>query len=347
MENAAALVEDRPTFFQRLLPGFTLFIAAPLVAELLPGATRFGAIFVFPIEMCIWGGGALWIRELVRRRGLGWVSMLCLGLVLALAEECVIQQTSLAPLVIQLKGQVYARASGVNYVYLVWALIYEAVFVVFLPVLITELLFPARRAQPWMNLAGTIVTLILFVPASLLAWYAWTHIARIRVFHVPAFDPPLGHVLIALAAMLVLVLLAFGPARHWGREAPLEPWSPWLLGLGSALWSVLVFGLSLLAFGIAPDVPPAAAVGGGVALAAVAIALVPRFAAHPAWRDLHGFGLFAGALSGMMGAMFLAFIGATPADLWFKLVTDALALLWLVWFGLKLRGRQPSAHTAV
>jgi hypothetical protein len=270
--------------------------------------------------------------------------MLCLALVLALAEECVIQQTSLAPLVIQLKGQVYARAFGVNYVYLVWALIYEAAFVVFLPVLIVELLFPSRRTQPWMNLAGTIVTLLLFVPASLLAWYAWTHIARTQVFHVPAFDPPLVHILVALATMLALVLLAFGPARRWGRVAPLNPWSPWLLGLGAAFWSVLVFGLSLLAFGIAPAFAPAGAVGGGIALAAVAIALVPRFAADPDWRDVHRFGLFAGALCGMMGAMFLGFIGAAPADLWFKIVTDALALLWLVWFGLKLkRSPTPSA----
>jgi hypothetical protein len=38
-----------------------LMILAPLSAEILPGATRFSAIFVFPIEVVVWGGGALLI----------------------------------------------------------------------------------------------------------------------------------------------------------------------------------------------------------------------------------------------------------------------------------------------
>ena len=42
---------------------------------------------------------ALMIRDLVRRRRQGWRAMLLLGIALAIAEECLIQQTSLAPLV--------------------------------------------------------------------------------------------------------------------------------------------------------------------------------------------------------------------------------------------------------
>ena len=149
MENAS-----RPSVFRRMAPAFTLALLAPLLAEILPGATRFSAIFVFPIEVCVWGIGAVLIREVVRRKGLGWPSLLLLALVLAIAEECLIQQTSLAPLVIQLKGQVYARAFGVNYVYLLWALIYESVYVVLLPILLAELIFPARRSEGWMSKAG-------------------------------------------------------------------------------------------------------------------------------------------------------------------------------------------------
>src|ERR1700710_2566270 len=137
----------RQSFLGRVAPAFTLAVLAPLLAELLAGATRFSAIFVFPIEVCVWGIGAVLIREVVRRKGLGWPSLLLLALVLAIAEECLIQQTSLAPLVIQLKGQIYARAFGVNYVYLLWALIYESVYVVMLPILLAEMLFPARRSE--------------------------------------------------------------------------------------------------------------------------------------------------------------------------------------------------------
>lgn len=132
----------------RIAPAILLMFLAPLLTEVLPGATRFSSIFVLPIEIAVWGGGAVLIREMVRRNGLGWQSLLMLALVLAMAEECLIQQTSLAPLVIKLKGVEYARAWGVNYVYLLWALAYESVLVVMLPVLLAELIFPpgAKKA---------------------------------------------------------------------------------------------------------------------------------------------------------------------------------------------------------
>ena len=327
MENAAAAPKDRPSFFRRARAGLDPRSSlAPLMAELLPGATRFGAIFVFPIEMCVWGGGALLVRELVRRKGLGWASMLCLALVLALAEECVIQQTSLAPLVIQLKGQVYARAFGVNYVYLVWALIYEAAFVVLLPVLLAECSSPRGAAQAWMSLAGTIVTLVLFVlgePARLVS--AWTHIARVQVFHLPAFDPPLVHVRDRARGDA-----GPGPARlRSGPELGEGGAAAALVALAARPRRALCGRSSSSGSACSPSASRPMSrrrrggrrrgAGGGGDRARAAL----RRASE--WSDLHGFGLFAGALIGMMGAMFLGFIGAAPADLWFKLVTNALA----------------------
>src|SRR3954453_13755689 len=100
--------------FHRILPALSLMVLAPLVAEVLPGATRLSSIFVLPIEICIWGGGAVMIRFVVRRFRLGWLHMAFLGMALSVAEECLIQQTSLAPMVIKLKGEEYARAFGVN-----------------------------------------------------------------------------------------------------------------------------------------------------------------------------------------------------------------------------------------
>ena len=57
-------------------PAITLMLMAPLLTEILPGATRFSALFVLPIEMTVWGGGALLIRYAVRRWKLEWLSML-------------------------------------------------------------------------------------------------------------------------------------------------------------------------------------------------------------------------------------------------------------------------------
>src|SRR5262245_54016460 len=155
MNDAAATLSLQPIpLWERIKPGLTLIVASPLVAEVLPGATPFRALFVFPIQMCIWGCGALLIRAAVRRWRLDWLNMLLLALCLAIAEEFLIQQTSLAPLVVQLKGVEYARAFDVNYLYLLWALVYESVFVVFVPVYLVELVFPNRRGDVWVSKAG-------------------------------------------------------------------------------------------------------------------------------------------------------------------------------------------------
>ena len=44
--------------WKRSAPALALALMAPLLAEVLPGATRFSSLFVLPIEMCVWGGGA-------------------------------------------------------------------------------------------------------------------------------------------------------------------------------------------------------------------------------------------------------------------------------------------------
>ena len=78
--------KDRPLRLKRIAPALTLAFLAPMLAEVLPGATRFSSIFVFPIEMAVWGGGAVMARALVRSRELGWWSLLFLGLGLSIAR---------------------------------------------------------------------------------------------------------------------------------------------------------------------------------------------------------------------------------------------------------------------
>ena len=87
---------------------------APLVGEVLSGSTRLSFLFVFVPEMMVWGCGGLIAREAVRRWRGGWTSLLLLGIALAVAEEIVIQQTSLAPLPWPSPGASYGRLWGVN-----------------------------------------------------------------------------------------------------------------------------------------------------------------------------------------------------------------------------------------
>jgi len=333
----------------RFGPAFTLVLLAPLIAEVLPGATRMTKILVLPIEMCLWGGGALLIRAAVRHYKLGWLNMLLLALGLSIAEEFLIQQTSIAPMILSIvPGPPFARAFGVNYVYFLWALFYEAVLVVMVPVIITELIFRSRRADPWIGKTGAFLMGLLFLVACLPAWYSWTQFLRIKVLHLAPYSPPLGWIVAAAVTIALLIYFALGAPRSAIAKsgAPLRPWAPWMLGVGAFIVACLWHGLVILAFGLRPDFPPAIPMAVGLGLAAIALYLLPRFAAHPAWNDAHRMGVAFGAITGSMAVGFVGFIYATAAiDLYGKIVLNVIATILLVLLAVRIGAAQANRGT--
>lgn len=333
-----------------LAPALLLMFLAPVMAEVLPGATRLSALFVLPIQICVWGGGALLIRYAVRRWRLGWRNMLLLALVLSIAEECLIQQTSLAPMVLYIKGEVYARAFGVNYVYFLWALAYESVFVVFLPVVLVELLFPERRNEVWLSRAGLATVTAFFVIGGVFAWYSWTQHARPNVFNVPVFNPPFEAVLIALAVMAGLLFAALGPwrAKLALPAAPSKPPAAWVVAGSGFAWAVLWYGLVLLGFGIEPAFSPALAVGAGLILLIAILRLLPRWAAHACWQVNYNHALVFGTMTGAMLAGFIGFIGwSTKPDLYFKIAVNIIAVALMIVLGLRIESRARDGENAL
>ena len=329
----------------RVLPALSLMVLAPLIAEVLPGATRVTSIFVLPIEILIWGGGAVLIRFSVRQLRLGWLNMLLLAMALAVAEECLIQQTSFAPLVIKLKGVEYARAFDFNYLYFLWALVYESLFVVFIPIGLAELIFRRRRLQGWLSATGVAIISLLFLPACFLAWFTWTQIARVKVFHLEAYHPPLSRIVAAALKIAALVALAFGPLRRRIAQPPkaIRPPHPAVLFLLSGIATVVLFGLVLLGFGIQPSFPPLVAVAIGLALAALIVAFVPRLYAHESWNVWHDVGILYGAIITNMAVFFVGFQGSTSLDFYGKVILDALAFVLLLCLAMHLRSsRTPS-----
>lgn len=318
----------RLPIWRRIPPALLLIFLAPLIAEVLPGATRFSSLFVLPVEMCVWGGGALIIREAARKWRLGWCGRIFLALALAVAEETLIQQTSLAPMVLKLKGAEYARALGINYVYLLWALVYETVFVVLVPIALVEYLAPERRDDAWIRRKGMVATGLFFTLGCFLAWYSWTRLARPNVFHVPIYNPSVNTVLSAVLIIASLVVTAIAARKASVRSASPPPLAA--LGGGGALWAVLWYGLVLLGFGIAPTFPPTVAIVAGLFLAATPLCLLPRWSAHASWSPRHTFAVFSGTIAGSMLVSFIGFIGAAPWDLGFKIIVDVIAA-WFLW----------------
>lgn len=110
-----------------VVPIATLLVLSPVIIEVLFGATRVTTLFLLIPQICIYGGAALIIRTLVRSRRRGWGAILLLGMAFAIAEECVILQTSVSPPYQQLlfggaPDPTYTWAFGVGWAYLLWAL---------------------------------------------------------------------------------------------------------------------------------------------------------------------------------------------------------------------------------
>ena len=329
-------------FWSRIAPGLLMMVLPPIFTEWLLGGTRLSAILGFPpivfMEIIVWGGGALMLRALARKLGLGWGSLILFGLIIAVAEEFVIQQTSFAPLVIKLKGVEWGRADGINYVYALWALAYEAVWVVLMPTLVAEMIFPDRRHETWLSKTGLAIVGILFPIGSVMAWYGWTHIARVNTFHMPLYNPTHGEFAAALAVIAILFAWAIKfPPR---LAASATPPSPALLGVGGAVWSALWFGLVVLAFGQMPQLSaPAVFVCFLLLILAVLFGMV-SWGARAGWTERHGFSLFFGTLGGAMLATFEGFQGGAAMDIAFKLATNLIALMLMILFGRAVSARR-------
>jgi len=321
-------------------PAWTLVLLAPLIAEVLPGATRISSLFVFPIEMAIWGGGALLIRAAVRHWNLGWLNMLLMACALSIAVEFLVQQTSIAPMVFQIvKGEPYARAFGINYLYLLWALFYEAVLVVMVPVMLSELIFRSRREDPWLGRRSAIMVGVIFLLACIPAWYSWTQIARVQIFHAAPYSPPVAYIVAAFLAIALLLFAAIGPKRRALIVAskPLTPLYPWLLGIGGGIVATIWYCLVLLAFRMKPDFPAGIAMAAGIIIVLKTLYLLPRFSAHAEWSDRHRMGLVFGTIVGAMGLSTVAFLyGTLPIDLYGKLILDLIATSLMIWLAIRV-----------
>jgi hypothetical protein len=328
-----------------VVPIATLLVLSPVIIEVLFGATRVTTLFLLIPQICIYGGAALIIRTLVRSRRRGWGAILLLGMAFAIAEECVILQTSVSPPYQRLlfggaPDLTYSWAFGVGWAYLLWALGYESVWAIVLPVQLTELIFPDRRDDAWVGRWGMLITAIVFVLASFGIWYLFT---QVGIAPGLAYEAPLPLVLIALVIILALGAAAIGP---WRLFRPVQPAArpaprPWLVGLVAFVLGLPWFVLAILPYVVPPSLPAAIPLLIGLAWAVIAFFLIRRWSASPAWQDAHRLALISGALVASMSAGFVI-NGPTlsPVDLMGKVVLNVMAVLLLAYLAWKLHRRQ-------
>lgn len=309
-------------------PALVLVVLAPLIGEVLNGATRLSYIFAFVPQLMVWGCGALLIREVGHRFRGAWTSILLMGLALSTWVELVVLQTSLAPIpwLALMQIPAYGRIFGVNWLWLWFMLGYEAVWIVLLPILITELVFPGRRNEAWLGGRGLVAAAVVFAVGSLALWAIWTQTAVPFAFKQPKYWPPVSALLIGVLVTVALVLAAYAlrMARAAAASGPAP--SPWLVGVGAAAFSLVWWILIVLVFAPSPSLPLWVPLAAGAVWAAAAYVVIRRWSSAITWGDRHGWAL---AFAALMVCMVAGYLGSSTwpkIDLVAKVILNVVAV---------------------
>lgn len=334
-EGATPAISGRTSRWTSIASVVALLVVTPVISHVHLGVIRMSFWFAIVPAFTAWGLGALFVRELARRRQQGWPAIIVLGLAIALAEECLFVQTSFFPLLGVDPQHAYGRIAGVNWTYLLWALGYETVWAFVIPIFLVESLFPAARDKPWLGRVGLSVLAALFLGFGVMRWYAWTQIFIPQNF--PAWNQGPSHVELACAFLAVIALglaTIYGLPHHPvnGSSDVRVPSQFALMLVGCSLglvWSALLF----LSYGVAPYVPVVLAWASGVSVCALSCYAISRWTGSKKWRHQDGFPLIFGALlaSALSGFLILRGGQAPPLDYAGKTVVNSFVLISVGW----------------
>ncbi|GAA4601471.1 hypothetical protein BJY16_003896 [Actinoplanes octamycinicus] len=269
----------------RIAPTVGLFFLAPLVAEFLLGNLPITFLPAVLALAPLYGGGALLIREVVRRRGRGWPNILILAVAYGVLEEGLTTQSLFNPNYADqhLLVDGFLPALGIAVPWTVYVIGIHVFWSVCAPIMMMEVISGARRTTPWLGRAGLIVTGVLFLAGCgisvVITMSTWPYTATPGQFLTTSI------VLVLLIAAGLLVRIGFRPRPGVAPSA--------LVVLIATLVAGAVFqGLTLDVL----HVPAALAVAVWVLDVAVYLTLLAHWSARAGWTDLHRLAIAAGAL---------------------------------------------------
>lgn len=329
------------TALRRLAPATTLFFLAPLIGEVLFGAIPLSRLpFGLLGVVGLYGGGAIIVREIVRRRRLGAMWLVLLGLAYGLVEEGLVLQSLFDQ---HYRGLdflgYYGHWVGVNWVWLEFIVPYHAVFSIAIPIVLTELLFPDVRDEAWVSARGLAAVALVFLANAL---FLATHQIGLFTGHAPQTSRAANAAVAVVAAALVASSLWASPGspRTVDRPAASSPRIR-LIGVLSGLgWFVV---LRVILIGDGKLAPAALILVAGATIAAFAWWSIARVTApRRAWGDEQTYALVSGALptSWLLGFVIAAVSGGNMVvNLIGQVLFGALLFWWLARLGARVRHR--------
>lgn len=270
---------------RRVAPALGLFFLAPLIAEFLLGNLP---IVMLPAVVALapmYGGGALLIRELVRRRGLGWANIVILALAYAVLEEGLTTQSLFNPNYAgeHLLIDGFVPALGIAVPWTVYVLGLHVFWSVSASILMAESLAGQRRTTPWLGRTGLIVTGVLFalgiVITTVINMQLWPYASTPAQFAVTG-------------VILVLLVVAGLTLRVRSRPRTATAPGPVAVLIVTLVAGALFQGLTLDVF----DVPTWVGVAVWAADIAGYLTLVALWSARAGWDARHYLAIGTGAL---------------------------------------------------
>jgi hypothetical protein len=219
-----------------VLPAIGLFFLAPLVAEYLLGNLPITMLPALVLMAPLYGGGALLIRELVRRAGRGWPSIVLLALAYGILEEGFTTQSLFNPnylsLNLHLLQPAYIPALGIGGWWTVFVLALHTVWSICVPIALVEATVRERATTPWLGRLGLGVAVFLF--ALGVAGTTWMGLRQDRFVASPA---QLASAAVAIVCLAVAAFLLPRPGAPAGSGFIPNPWFVGAMALvcGSAI----------------------------------------------------------------------------------------------------------------
>jgi hypothetical protein len=309
-------------------PALGLVFTAPLVAEFLLGNLPIKLLPALIVLAPMYGGGALLIRETVRRTGRGWPSILLLGMAYGIFEEAYTTQSLFNPNYLKLNlgllTPAFIPALGIGAWWTLWMLMVHGIWSISTPIALVEACVPDRARTPWLGRVGLGVVALVFLFGACVT----TAMGYKQDHYLASLAQFVG----AAVVILVLVVLAFLMPKRQAVESKGPDPSAWMVG-GVAL----LFGSAAL---FVPKEWGWAAVAELLGLDVVMLLAVLAWSRRGGWGLKHQLALGAGAALAYGWHAFLQHpaVGGTDVSVRVGNAIFLVGAIGLVWYAARRSG---------
>ena len=271
---------------RRIAPALVLVFLAPFVGEVLLGNTPLRLIGAYLLVLPMYGFGALFIRELSRRTGRGWPTILILGVAYGVVEEGLGDMSLFNPNFLGQHLLSYGNLFGIGWPWWFFVLTLHAVWSIGVSIALAEALFARHGPYPWLGRTGLVVSGVVFGLGVVLV-----HFVGGEGYKLSAGELVLSLVLVAVLTAVAFLL----PRRRVTQPAgPQQAPSPWVAGGTAFVLTGAFMSVTRLAYTLKLSAVVLILVY--FLLYGLAVLAVWRWSRRIGWNAEHRFALAAGAL---------------------------------------------------